>query len=239
MPAQVVAAAEPADAAGAPGPRGAAPDAAADRVGGARLGHRQSDVDAGRAGARGRLRRGPVVHHHLPDRRRGGPAAHRRAAAQGAFGAAQQDSLGVDRRAAAAPAAGVDRAAGRAPGRRPRGTRSSRSTRCGPTRCPGCARCCWPIRLRPAEQDGADAGPGAGALAAVVAAVQPAELHRAGDDPGRLGVVYQTGAVAALQDSGWPGRAGRRRTVRRGRERARRPVPCWSRRWCCRCCGRW
>ena len=41
------------------------------------------------------VRRGPLVHHHVSHRTRRGAAAHRRAAAQGAFGAAQQDSFGV------------------------------------------------------------------------------------------------------------------------------------------------
>ena len=130
-----------------------------------------------------RLRRGPLVHHHLPDRRRTGAAADRCAAAQGSFGAAQQDSFGVNRRAAAAPAARADRGAGEhGPGGRGDAAFALDAVRAG--RCRACGRCCWRIRCR-RTRDGMRPGPGsAGALAAVLVALQPAELHRTGDDPG-------------------------------------------------------
>jgi len=105
---------------------------ASDRVGGARLGDRQSDVDPVRAGAGRRLRRGPVVHHDLQDRHRTGSAAHWCAPAQCSFGCAQQDSLGVDRRAAVAPVARVDGATGEH-GQGPRAIPRLRSTPCRPS----------------------------------------------------------------------------------------------------------
>ena len=116
--------------------------------------------------------------------RRRGTTTDGCASAQGTFGAAQQDPFGVHRRAATASAARVDGAAGEH-GSGGQGRHCVRA-RCGSGRAG-----------TPAEGDSAGGfagsrrggrertGPRARPLAAVLAALQPAELHRAGDDPGR------------------------------------------------------
>ena len=72
----------------------------------------------------------------LQDRHRTGSAADGCASAQGSFGAAQQDSLGIDRRATVAPVARVDSAAGEHGSGGQAATLRSRSTRCRPSRSP-------------------------------------------------------------------------------------------------------
>ena len=90
-------------------------------------------------------------------------------------------------------------------------------------------------------EDTSPPGRAAGPLAAVLAALQPAELHRAGHDPGRGGtglsggIRYGAAEFASSRSPGWTPRS----------VSASPPVSpsvwwlCWSRRWCCRCCGRW
>ena len=157
-----------------------------------------------------------------------GPAARRGAAAQRAVGAAQQDSFGVDRRPAAAPAARADGAAGqhRAGGQGRRRVRARRGR--APTRCRGCARSCWPTRWpAPACRAGPARRAGAGAVAAVVAAVQPAELHRPGDDRRRVRAGVPGGMpVRCCRIRGWCA-SGLDAAERAGRGRQRGGRRCW------------
>ena len=107
-------------------------------------------------------------------------------------------------------------------------TPSSRSTPCGPSEVPELRAILLADSPGPADTDGhaAPTGPGAGALAAVVAALQPAELHRAGDDRRRRrgdlpdGSRCGTGGFASRQAGARRRRAARRRRDgRRGRAR--------------------
>ena len=132
---------------------------------------------------------------------RRGTAADGCASAQGSFGAAQQDSLGVDRRAAVAPAARTDGAAGEH-GSGGQGRRRVRARRgAGRAGAPPAERFCWRIRWLLPRTSASEPGRELARWQPSWLRYSPLSFTGLAMILAAVGLAYQAGAGAALENS--------------------------------------